>query len=429
VRPAAGLAGTGWLDEVPGSFFVLEPDVSLAPDDESFVETRILQSAVGDWPLLVPARPLLVRAPTSMLLRSGDGEVRWPPLEPARLYGVVHDGRHHGRRPRDTEASVTARAAALSLPGRLDPRLRVLAGALAADAQGNRARLRRTVTWLRTNFTYTLDVGEFQTDDPLAEFLLVKKRGYCEYFATAAAVLLRLQGVPTRYVKGFAVGSQNLFPGRFGVQGHHTVRESDAHAWIEAWIPNEGWVEADPTPPQGLWELHHASPGWVASFIEAGRTHAAAVWARLTHEGLGGFVSALRDAVAATLGELGRHPVHAGAGGAVLLVLVSWPWARAGVVRWQRLRRARREREAAFPGDLGRLLVSVEGQWARQGRPRPPARGLQEHLESLPQGALTSAQRAACAQIIAACYRSAYGGRLPSAEELDDLRAAAARME
>jgi hypothetical protein len=83
----------------------------------------------------------------------------------------------------------------------------------------------------------------------------------------------------------------------------------------------------------------------------------------------------------------------------------------------------------AFPGELGRMLAVVEGQWARQGRPRPPARGLREHLDSLPAGLLSPAQRAASSTIIAACYRSAYGGRLPSAEELDDLRAAATRLE
>jgi transglutaminase-like putative cysteine protease len=427
VQPTASLRAEGWLRDVPGPVFALEPGVSLVPDDETLVETRIVQSAVRDWPLLVPARPLLVRAPTSILLRSRQGELRWPPLEPARLYGVVDDRGRHG--PRDAELSVTARVAALGLPRRLDPRLRILAGTLAADARGDRARLRGTVDWLRANFTYSLEVGEFQTGDPLAEFLLVKKRGYCEYFATAAAVLLRLQGVPARYVKGFSVGPQNLYPAHLGVPSHYVVRERDAHAWVEAWIEGEGWVEADPTPPDGFARLHSASPGWMASFVEAFQAQAAALWAHLTHEGLTGLFKALGAAVGSVLEDLWRHPAWVGLGVALLLALVSGRWVRALLSRWHRARRLRRERRAAFPGELGRLLSVVEGHWARQGQPRPAARGLHEHLESLPPERLTPAQRQASAAIIAACYRSAYGGRLPPPEELDDLRAAATRLE
>src|SRR4029079_10162120 len=71
------------------------------------------------------------------------------------------------------------------------------------------------------------------------------------YFASAAAVLLRLQGVPTRYVTGFSMVAAEF------ASGHYVVRESDAHAWIEAWIPGRGWVEADPTPA-GDYAAFHA---------------------------------------------------------------------------------------------------------------------------------------------------------------------------
>ena len=218
------------------------------------VETRIVQSAVEDWPLLLPASALLIRAPTSLLLSSREGELRWPRYEPARLYGVIHDTASAASRGEDE--GLSARAAALGVPGRLDPRVRVLAGTLAADARSGPARLRNTIDWMQKGYAYSLDVGRFETADPLAEFLFDKKRGYCEYFATAAAVLLRLQGIPTRYVKGFAVGPQNLVPGRLGVEDHYVVREQDAHAWVEAYIEGVGWVEADPTPPVGFAEVH-----------------------------------------------------------------------------------------------------------------------------------------------------------------------------
>src|SRR5205814_8379510 len=96
----------------------------------------------------------------------------------------------------------------------------------------------------------SLQVGKFATRQPVAEFVFDKKRGYCEYFASAAAVLLRLQGVPARYVTGFSMDAAAR------VGGHYVVRESDAHAWIEAWIPGRGWVEADPTPAGDYAAVH-----------------------------------------------------------------------------------------------------------------------------------------------------------------------------
>jgi transglutaminase-like putative cysteine protease len=428
VQPSASRLAEEWLGDVPGAVFVLDPGASLVPGEAGLVETRIVQSAVRDWPLLVPSRALLVRAPTSILLRSREGELRWPLLEPARLYGVVHEERPDARDGGD-RASVTARAAALALPGRLDPRLRVLAGILAAEAGGDEARLRNTVEWLRTNFTYSLDVGEFRTGDPLAEFLFEKKRGYCEYFATAAAVLLRLQGVATRYVKGFAVGPRNLYPARLGVASHYVVRESDAHAWVEAWIEGTGWVEADPTPPAGIAALEPDSPGWMASLSEALRAHVARIWAHLNHEGLAGIVEALAGATGSVLAELWRRPVGWGLGAAILVALLLRRAIRELVARLEGGRRLRRERREAFPGELGRLLSTVESHWRRQGRPRPAARGLYEHLATLSPDRVTPAQREASAAIIAACYRAAYGGRPPSAAELDDLRAVATRLQ
>ena len=104
---------------------------------------------------------------------------------------------------------------------------------------------------LQAGYRYTLSPGAFRTADPVAEFLFEKKAGYCEYFASAAVLLLRLQGVPARFVKGLSVGPQTDQGG-----GLHVVRESDAHAWVEAWIPGEGWVEADPTPPGQFADAH-----------------------------------------------------------------------------------------------------------------------------------------------------------------------------
>jgi hypothetical protein len=82
--------------------------------------------------------------------------------------------------------------------------------------------------------------------DPLSDFLFNVKQGHCEYFATAMAVMLRTQGVATRVVNGFLPGEYNEAAGAF------TVRQSDAHSWVEVYFPQtNSWVTFDPTPSAG----------------------------------------------------------------------------------------------------------------------------------------------------------------------------------
>ena len=92
LRPAPASTAQEWLAGVPGPVFVIPPEENLPAGAPGVVETRVLQSEIRDWPLLVPASPRLVRAPTSQLTRSREGVLRWPPYEPALLYGVLHDG-------------------------------------------------------------------------------------------------------------------------------------------------------------------------------------------------------------------------------------------------------------------------------------------------------------------------------------------------
>jgi protein-glutamine gamma-glutamyltransferase len=96
---------------------------------------------------------------------------------------------------------------------------------------------------------YLLDGGRFRYttslpqpgQDPLADFLLRDHAGDCQHFAGAAALLLRLAGVPTRVVTGFATGVQQD-------EGRFAVRDVDAHFWIEVYFQGYGWVAFNPTP-------------------------------------------------------------------------------------------------------------------------------------------------------------------------------------
>ena len=89
-------------------------------------------------------------------------------------------------------------------------------------------------------FTYTLTPGAYE-GDPVDEFWLDRRVGFCEHFATAFVVVLRAMGIPARLVTGYQ-GADAQPEG-----GFYVVRQSNAHAWAEYWNPRRGWVRADPT--------------------------------------------------------------------------------------------------------------------------------------------------------------------------------------
>ncbi len=99
--------------------------------------------------------------------------------------------------------------------------------------------------WLRSDFSYALE-GLPSGPDGVELFLTEKKRGHCQSFATAMALLLREIGIPSRFVAGFAGGEIGPF-------GHYVlIRGEHAHAWVEAWCGEKGWVPFDPTPAAGV---------------------------------------------------------------------------------------------------------------------------------------------------------------------------------
>jgi len=135
-----------------------------------------------------------------------------------------------------------ARELSLQLPS-LDSRIAELARQFAADATDDLARARAIERHLRSGYGYTLELPDREVADPLANFLFARRKGHCEYFASSMAVMLRSIGIPARLATGFQSGVYNP------VSGLWLVRRSDAHSWVEAWIPGYGWTTFDPTPP------------------------------------------------------------------------------------------------------------------------------------------------------------------------------------
>jgi transglutaminase-like putative cysteine protease len=96
-------------------------------------------------------------------------------------------------------------------------------------------------------YAYDLDIESPPAGvDGVQHFLFESRRGYCDYYASAMAVLMRTLGVPARYVLGYASGVYNFDLGAY------EVRELNYHAWVEVYFPGSGWVPFEPTPPVAI---------------------------------------------------------------------------------------------------------------------------------------------------------------------------------
>jgi len=132
----------------------------------------------------------------------------------------------------------------LQLPA-VDPRVTALAKEITARASTVGDKASEIQLYLRSHFGYTLQLPTTPPQDPIANFLFERRQGHCEYFASSMAVMLRSLGIPSRVVNGFSGGEFN------DVSAQYVIRASEAHSWVEAYIPGEGWVEFDPTPAGG----------------------------------------------------------------------------------------------------------------------------------------------------------------------------------
>jgi transglutaminase-like putative cysteine protease len=101
--------------------------------------------------------------------------------------------------------------------------------------------------WFRSQggFTYDETPPAYGSDPPLVTFVLDHKAGYCQHYAGAMAVMLRLLGIPARVAAGFTTGEYNQRREEWVVTDHN------AHQWVEVWFPEYGWLPFDPTPGRG----------------------------------------------------------------------------------------------------------------------------------------------------------------------------------
>ena len=178
--------------------------------------------------------------------------------------------------------STAERRAGLQLPEQVGPRTRALATQWRRAHPGDDAAVvEQALRFFHEQpFVYTLSPGVAR-GDPVEHFLFTSRRGFCEHYAGSFAVLMRLAGIPARIVTGYEGGSYNP------LANHWVVRQSDAHAWVEVWLPEKGWTRIDPTaavPPErverGIDGAASATDGQVVFLGASGGW-----WSGLTREG------------------------------------------------------------------------------------------------------------------------------------------------
>jgi transglutaminase-like putative cysteine protease len=184
------------------------------------------------------------------------------------------------------------------------------------------------------HFVYNTQTGKPVTGDPLVDFLFYDKSGFCEQYASAMAVMLRTLNIPARVAIGFTDG--------YASGGHQTITTQDAHAWVQAYFPDYGWVNFDPTP---LSDGRQQVPGYLPTGAKNGTSSSA------------GRQNPDRDGANPTTAPAPKpsQPVHPEAGG------TGGTGGQTGTPLWQ------------FWLVLGLLLVSIAAT-AMARRTGPPVR-------------------------------------------------------
>ena len=228
-----------WVPAVAKGVFQLADDRDRRRLGHS-VNYRVSLSGIDSDVLFFAGRPDSVYVNQLAIMARPDGSYRLghPPAEGFfyDVYGWLGDTGG------DDFLGTRERRQYLSLPP-LDPRIAELARYTVRGLDDDTDRAAAVARYLRRSYGYTLELPSHEVADPLAYFLFTRRKGHCEYFASAMAVMLRTLGIPSRLVTGFQNGIFNPMTGLY------VIRASDAHSWVEAWLPGRGWVTFDPTPP------------------------------------------------------------------------------------------------------------------------------------------------------------------------------------
>jgi len=310
----------------------------------------------------------------------------------------------------------------------MSPRVAALAREVAVESRTPSEKARAIERYLQEAYQYSLDVGTAVSASPIEDFLFTRKTGYCEHYATAMVVMLRTLGIPARLVTGFLPGLWNDFG------NYYSVRQQDAHAWVEVYFQDAGWVTFDPTPivpAAPLAMFSHVSKvvdslrlKWDRYVVQYSFRDqmAAAKMLREGGETVRSEVSGLLSLLTRSLASVKAWMIEsASAYGGILLWILAVVALVMGVVIWNR-RARRRESRHGDPRTDGQIAAShVYERMLRilesQGLRKPPGA---TPLEFARQVARERGEAARCVEAVTGIYCRVRFGQAPLSP--DDTR-------
>jgi transglutaminase-like putative cysteine protease len=416
-RPIASFAGTSGL---------------LRPRVNDLLLYRVMMEPIGTNTFFMIRTPIVLVGETRQYSMDKAGAIGYmDPVRQIRAYQGISFRRPIDPAARKATGDDFPPAIAepyLQLPP-IDPRIASLAREITAHADSAYTKATSIEHYLRTNFGYTLQMESAGTD-PIAHFLFVRKRGHCEYFASAMAIMLRTLGIPSRIVNGFRNGELN------DVSGSYVVRARDAHSWVEVFIPGHGWAEFDPTPAapseqRTSWSrillyidaMREFWNEWVINYDssrQAALGDSTLSRVRMSIDRMRLFVreqyEALLERIRRTQSQVERTPIRtvtllAAALGLTLIVIYFrkfWTWLR----KFHVARRPSAQPSQAAAVWYERMLKLLQ----RRGMAKLPGQTAQEFVRSLPPEAT---RLRAKAELFTDCYERARFGESPvDADEL-----------
>ncbi|MCS6773418.1 MAG: DUF3488 and transglutaminase-like domain-containing protein, partial [Thermoflexales bacterium] len=220
--------------------------------------------------LFTPSQPLRATLDTQALFERAEGglvnlvQLRLPVLaQPGTRYralGSVSTASQAELRAALGTYPEWVRQRYLQLPSVVPDRVRDLAENITQDAPTAFDKAVAIERWLRRNIEYDDQASAPPLGVEASEYVLFEtRRAYCDYYATAMVVMLRTLGIPSRIAVGYSQGRLTVPADDNGRALYH-VRVDDAHAWVEVFFPDYGWVEFEPTANQPSLERPEAQP-------------------------------------------------------------------------------------------------------------------------------------------------------------------------
>lgn len=411
LRSADAEAAPG-LADAPGTEFPLPRMVQSPPDTGPIRTLRAIIDRQGLGVFFAPFLPSVVKsdAPSVWIDPSG---CLYPGGSPSELeYAVGYRETPDGPEARHPVTPLTPEETLqqTALPAAHRTRFEELAREWCPESarEDPEAAARALTTRLQSECRYSLDfMASGKEREPLLDFCLHRHKGQCEYFASAFVILMRGLGHPARYVTGLAMTEWN----RSG--GYWLVREQDAHAWAEVFLPGRGWVTMDPTP--GGATTPRETPGTLAGWWDSWRLVWIRFWMRFDKLTWG---ERLASAIEASFAWV-QTPIHAAAIGTAVVLFGLWRWSRQ-----RRSSRAALEEQTLAAGSDPEWLPPARGAlaelWAALkalGLQRRTSETLHEFASAIPEDRVEASLRLSLSNLLARYSAWRYGGRTPTAEE------------